>query len=78
MSLERINVTFKMDREMHALLRAEAHVRGCEIGETVEAIVTAVLEKRLHECRVLVAAVDRPPASGAARLSAATAVGGRR
>lgn len=53
MALERKDVRFKLDADMHAALDAIADVDGKDLGEFVEEIVVSVVRRRVHDATVL-------------------------
>lgn len=67
MALERKDVRFKIDPDMHAALTALAEIAGKDLGEMCEQIVCGEVEKRLHAATVLVERTKRLGISGQRR-----------
>lgn len=64
MSLERVDVRFKLPADTHAALRIICDARGCEIQEFVEALVSAEIDRCIRQANVIVRALQRRGISG--------------
>lgn len=64
MSLERLDVRFKLSPDMHAKLKAICHVDNVDIGEFVEAHIAPIIEKRIHDAMVLAGEIQRQGLTG--------------
>lgn len=53
MSLERKDVRFKLDPQVHAALTVLAECAIKDIGEFVESIVISEVQRRVHEASVI-------------------------
>jgi hypothetical protein len=59
MSLERKDVRFKMDPDMHRALALVCELDHQDLGEFVEALVLEKLKRRMHDAMVLAAELQR-------------------
>ena len=69
MSLERKDVRFKLDPEVHAQLKAICDHEGIDMGDFVEALVKPVVIKRVHDAIALATKFQRLGISGSGRES---------
>lgn len=67
MALDRKDVRFKLDAELHAQLKAICDVDERDIGEFIESIVVPVVLKRVHDATVLADRLHRAGKAGNAR-----------
>lgn len=67
MSLERKDVRFKLDPEVHAQLKAICDHEGVDMGDFVEALVKPVVSKRVHDAIALANKFQRLGISGNGR-----------
>jgi hypothetical protein len=64
MSLERLDVRFKLNPDDHAALRILCDARGCEIQEFIEELVTAEVNRRINEASLIMRELQRRGLSG--------------
>ena len=64
MSLDRLDVRFKLDHVLHAQLKAICATDGTEINDFVEALVIPVVRKRVHEAIELAERLQRAGIAG--------------
>lgn len=67
MSLERKDVRFKMDAEMHQALTVLAECAGLDIGVLVEQVVGNEVVRRVHEASVIAERTGRLGITGIGR-----------
>lgn len=64
MSLERLDVRFKLSPDMHAKLKAICTVDDVDMGVFVEASIVPIIEKRIHDAMVLATELQRQGLTG--------------
>lgn len=69
MSLERKDVRFKLDAEMHQALGVLAEIAQVDIGEFCEQIVRGEVVRRVHEATVISERTARLGITGISRES---------
>lgn len=67
MSLERKDVRFKIDPELHQALTVLAECAGLDIGVLVEQVVVGEVRRRVHEASVIAERTARLGISGSGR-----------
>lgn len=67
MSLERKDVRFKMDADLHNALTVLAECAGLDIGVLAEQVVVAEVRRRVHEASVIAERTARLGISGKSR-----------
>lgn len=67
MSLERKDVRFKLDPDLHQALTVLAECAGCDIGVLVEQVVVGEVRRRVHEASVIAERTARLGFSGSGR-----------
>lgn len=73
MSLERKDIRGKLDPAVHAKFAAIAAVKGRDMGDIVEQLVAAYVEKEVHDAIELATAIERLGISGKNRSGPGTA-----
>lgn len=67
MSLDRKDVRFKIDPDRHDVLARIARADDVEIGEWVEALVAAEVDRQLHRATIVAGSLPAPGKSGSGR-----------
>lgn len=67
MSLERKDVRFKLDPDRHEVLARIARAEDVEMGEWVEALVAAEVDRQLHRATIVAGTLPGPGKSGSGR-----------
>ena len=67
MALDRKDVRFKVDADMHAAIATLAEVAQADIGEFIELIVTREVLRRVHDAKVIAERVPGLGISGKSR-----------
>lgn len=67
MSLDRKDVRFKIDPARHDVLARIARADDVEIGEWVEALVAAEVDRQLHRATLVAGSLPGPGKSGSGR-----------
>lgn len=67
MSLERKDVRFKLDPQRHDVLARIARANATDIGEWVEALVSAEVDRQLHMATIVAGALPGQGKSGSGR-----------
>jgi hypothetical protein len=69
MSLERKDVRFKLDHDVHAALKAIAEQDGVDMGEWIEALLKPAVDKRVRDAIELADRLQRVGITGSGRES---------
>lgn len=77
MALERKDVRFKLDAELHAQLKAICDLDDIDIGEYIESLVVPVVHKRVHDAMVLADRLHRVGITGRAARTSGKSGSGR-
>lgn len=72
MSIERKDVRFKMDHEVHQALTVLAEIAQVDIGEFVELVVQREVVRRVHDATVIADRTARLGINGIGRESPGT------
>lgn len=67
MALERKDVRFKIDHDRHEVLARIARAEDVEMGEWVEALVVAEVDRQLHRATIVAGRLPDPGKSGSGR-----------